>query len=85
MFGNYRAVFRAPGTAAFCAAGFVMRMPIGLYPIGLVLLISTRTGHYGFGGTLSAVCTAGTAIGNPVLGRFIDRNKIRFMQIQKIF
>jgi MFS family permease len=74
MFGNYRAVFRAPGTAAFCGAGFIMRLPIGLYPIGLVLLTSLKSGHYGFGGALAAVYTGGTAIGNPILGRLIDRH-----------
>jgi predicted MFS family arabinose efflux permease len=73
MLGNYRVVFRAPGSVAFCTAGFIMRMSIGLYPIGLVLLISLRSGHYAFGGALSAVYTAGSAIGNPVLGRLVDR------------
>ena len=50
-----------------------MRMPIGLYPIGLVLLISVRTGHYGFGGALSAAYVAGGCIGNPLIGRLIDQ------------
>jgi MFS family permease len=73
MLATYRAVFRAPGTAAFCAAGFVMRMPIAIYPIGLVLLISTRTGHYGFAGLLSGVYVAANGVGNPVLARLVDR------------
>lgn len=73
MLGNYRAVFRVPGTAAFCAAGFVMRMPIAIYPIALVLLISTRTGHYGFAGTLSGTYVFVNGLGNPVLARLVDR------------
>src|SRR6266496_6333245 len=73
MLSTYRAVFRAPGSAAFCAAGFVMRIPIALYPIGLVLLISTRTGHYGFAGLLGGAYVVSNGIGNPVLARVVDR------------
>lgn len=74
MFGTYRAVFRTPGTAAFCAAGFVMRMPIAIYPIALVLLISTRTGHYGFAGLLSGAFVLTNGVGNPILARLVDRH-----------
>ena len=73
MLKTYRAVFREPGTAAFCAAGFVMRLPIAIYPIGMVLLISTRTGHYGFAGLLSGFYVAANGVGNPVLARLVDR------------
>jgi MFS family permease len=73
MFKTYRAVFRAPGTAAFCAAGFVMRLPIAIYPIALVLIVSGRTGHYGFAGVLSACYILGGAPGNPILARLVDR------------
>lgn len=74
MLRTYRAVFRAPGTAAFCAAGFVMRMPIAIYPIGLVLLMSTRTGHYGFAGLLSGTYVVANGVGNPILARLVDRH-----------
>ncbi len=73
MFTRYRAVFRAPGSAAFCAAAFVMRMPIAIYPIGIVLIISARDGRYGFAGVLSACYVFGSAIGMPALGVLIDR------------
>ncbi len=73
MLRTYRAVFRAPGSAAFCAAGFLMRMPIAMYPLAIVLLVSARTGEYGFAGVLSAVYIAGGVPGNPLLGRLVDR------------
>jgi MFS family permease len=73
VLGTYRAVFRAPGTAAFCTAGFIMRFAIAVYPIGLVLLISTRTGHYGFAGLLSGIYVFANGAGNPVLARLVDR------------
>ena len=73
MFDTYRAAFRAPGTRAFCAAGFVMRMPIAIYPLGLVLLVSLRTHHYGFAGFLGGLYVVANGVGNPVLGRLVDR------------
>jgi MFS family permease len=73
LFAIYRAVFRAPGTAAFCAAGFLMRMPIAVYPLGLLLLISTKTHHYGFAGALSGAYILGGAPGNPIGARLVDR------------
>ena len=73
MLQRYRAVFRAPGSAAFCAASFVMRMPIAIYPIGIVLIIAARDGRYAFAGVLSACYVLGGAVGSPVLGILVDR------------
>jgi MFS family permease len=70
---NYRAAFRAPGSVAFSAAGFIMRFSIAVYPIGLVLLISIRTGHYTFAGVLSGIYVFANGVGNPVLARLVDR------------
>ncbi len=50
MFTTYRTAFRVPGAAAFSSSAFVMRLPQAMYPLGLILLISTRTHHYGFAG-----------------------------------
>lgn len=73
MLSNYRAVFRTPGTAAFSAAAFVMRFPIALYPIGIVLIVSSATGHYGFAGLLSGIYVIANGVGNPLLARVSDR------------
>lgn len=73
MLDNYRAAFRAPGSAAFCTASFVMRLPIAIYPITLVLIVSARTGQYGFAGVLTGVYVAANGVGNPVLARLVDR------------
>jgi MFS family permease len=70
---RYRAVFRAPGTLQFCMAGVVMRLPISIYPIGLVLLVAVRTGRYAGGGLLSGVYIFGGAVGLPILARWADR------------
>jgi MFS family permease len=73
MFSRYRAVFHAPGSAAFCAAAFVMRMPVAIYPIGIVLIISARDGRYGFAGELSACYVFAGCVGMVVSSVVIDR------------
>lgn len=73
MLRVYRAAFRAPGSVQFAAAGFIGRVPIAIYPIGLLLLISLKTGHYGFAGLLSGSYVVANGVGTPVLGRLADR------------
>jgi MFS family permease len=73
VLATYRSVFRTPGTSAFCAAAFVMRVPMAIYPIGIVLIVSARNGHYGFAGVLSGVYVIANGIGNPALARVSDR------------
>ncbi len=73
MLDRYRTVFRLPGAAAFCSASFVMRMPLAMYALGIVLVISAREGKYGFAGLLSACYVFGNAVGTPVLSVLVDR------------
>lgn len=73
MLATYRSAFRVPGAAGFCAAGFVMRLPLAIYPLGLVLIVSAHTGRYGFAGVLAGVYVAANGVGNPVLARLVDR------------
>jgi MFS family permease len=73
MFATYKTVFRIPGTGQFCAASFVMRMPLAMYALGIVLVISARDGKYGFAGVLSACYVFGNAVGTPVLSVLVDR------------
>ena len=73
MLAAYRRVFATPGARSFCAAAFVMRLPLAIYPIGLVLIISARDGRYGFAGILSACYIAGNGVGHPILARLVDR------------
>jgi MFS family permease len=70
---TYRSAFRTPGSPAFCAAAFVMRVPVAMYPIAIILILSARNGHYGFAGVLSGAYVIANGIGNPVLARISDR------------
>ncbi len=73
MFTRYRAAYASPGAFAFSAAGLLARVPIAIYPIGLVLIISARTHAYGFAGVVTGVYVLGGAAGGPLAGWLVDR------------
>jgi len=72
--GSYRTLFAAPGAAAFCAAGFVARLPIAMVGIGIVTMFSQLRGDYGLGGALSAVFALSYAALTPLVSRAVDRH-----------
>ncbi|HEY5836604.1 MFS transporter [Streptomyces sp.] len=73
MTGPYRAIFVAPGTRAFSAAGLIGRMPLSMLSIGIVTMISEGTGEYGLAGALSAVLALSGAVCGPQVSRLVDR------------
>ena len=73
MLGPYRAVLSTPGAPAFEAAGFLARLPISTIGLGIVLLVSTRTGSYALAGTVSASAIVAQAGAAPLMARWIDR------------
>ncbi len=54
MFTTYRRVLALPGALAFSMSGLVARLPISMVSLGIVLLVSTRTGSYSLAGAVSA-------------------------------
>jgi MFS family permease len=70
---SYRAAFATEGAAAFSLAGLVSRFSIAIYPIAIVLMVSGRTGEYGFAGLVSGCLVLGEAVGNPFAGTLVDR------------
>jgi hypothetical protein len=54
MFSTYRRVLTLPGALVFSVSGLVARMPMSMVSLGIVLLVSTRTGSYSLAGTVSA-------------------------------
>ncbi|KXF85295.1 MFS transporter [Rhodococcus ruber Chol-4] len=71
---SYRALFTAPGAAAFCLAGFVARLPIAMVGIGIVTMFSQLRGDYGLGGALAAVFAMSYAALTPLVSRAADRH-----------
>ncbi|WP_210636775.1 MFS transporter [Streptomyces sp. GESEQ-13] len=69
----YRALFAAPGSKAFSAAGFLGRMPLSMMGIGVVTMISQVTGRYGLAGALSATIALSAALVGPQVSRLVDQ------------
>ncbi|MFJ5772657.1 MFS transporter [Streptomyces sp. NPDC093094] len=69
----YRALFAAPGTKGFSAAGFLGRMPLSMMGIGVVTMISQLTGRYGLAGALSATIALSAAVAGPQVSRLVDQ------------
>jgi predicted MFS family arabinose efflux permease len=68
----YAEVLRIPGAWRFSAAGVIGRMPMSMFGLGTVLLISAGTGKYGVAGTVSAAGSLGYAFTSPRLARLVD-------------
>ncbi len=69
----YRALFAAPGSGRFTAAGFLGRMPLSMMGIGVVTMVSQLTGRYGLAGALSATMALAAAVAGPQVSRLVDR------------
>lgn len=72
MFDTYRRVLSLPGALLFSMTGLVARLPISMVSLGIVLLVSDRTGSYGYAGGISAACIVATALASPLQGRLAD-------------
>ncbi|MEV5374961.1 MULTISPECIES: MFS transporter [Streptomyces] len=70
----YRAIFAAPGTKSFSAAGLLGRMPLSMFGIGVVTMVSQITGRYGLAGALSATLAISAAVLGPQISRLVDRH-----------
>ncbi|MFJ6743990.1 MFS transporter [Streptomyces sp. NPDC091279] len=70
----YRALFAAPGSKRFSAAGFLGRMPLSMMGIGVVTMVSQVTGRYGLAGALSATIALSAAVLGPRISRLVDRH-----------
>jgi MFS family permease len=73
MFGPYRRVLALPGALAFSMSGLFARLPISMVSLGIVLLVSYRTGSYSLAGAVSASYLIANAAFAVVQGRLTDR------------
>jgi predicted MFS family arabinose efflux permease len=69
----YLGLFRLPGTLKFSASGLLARIPMPMVSLGIVLLVSARTGSYGIAGAVSATYVVCRSIGSPLQARWVDR------------
>jgi predicted MFS family arabinose efflux permease len=68
----YAEIFKIPGAWRFSVAAVIGRMPMSMFGLGTVLLISAVTGRYGVAGTVSAVGSFGYAFTSPRIARAVD-------------
>ncbi len=68
----YADIFGIPGAWRFSLAGVIGRMPMAMFALGTVLLISAATGKYGVAGAVSAVGSLGYAFTSPQIARLVD-------------
>ena len=73
MLTTYRRVLSLPGALVFSLSGLVARLPISMVSLGIVLLVSTRTGSYSLAGTVSAAYLIANAFFAVLQARLIDR------------
>jgi MFS family permease len=73
LLAPYAEIFAIPRAWRFSVAGIIARMPMSMYGLGTVLLISAVTGRYGLAGSVSAAGSLGFAVCAPQLGRLVDR------------
>ncbi len=70
---SYARILSRPGALAFTSAGVVARFPMSMVGLGIVVLVSSRTGSYATAGAVSAVYLGANALGALPLARLIDR------------
>lgn len=73
MASTYRAVLGIPGAAAFSLSGLVGRLPISMVGLGVVVLVSQRTGSYSLAGSVSASFVVANALVAVFQARLVDR------------
>lgn len=73
MLKPYRRVLSIPGAFAFSFTGLFARLPLSMTGLGIVLVVSERSGSYGLAGTVSAAYVLAAAAGAPMQGRMSDR------------
>ena len=70
---TYRALLRAPGTAAFFLTAVAARVGIAMTSLGIVWLVHARTGSYATAGLVTGGFAVAEAVAGPQLARLIDR------------
>ncbi len=68
----YAEIFQIPGAWRFSTAAVIGRMPMSMFGLGTVLLISAVTGKYGVAGAVSAAGSLGYAFTSPRVARAVD-------------
>ncbi|MGW0365205.1 MFS transporter [Streptomyces sp. NPDC002990] len=69
----YRALFAAPGTKGFSAAGLIGRLPLSMVGVGILTMISELTGRYAMASALTGTLALAAAVIGPQVSRLVDQ------------
>ncbi|MEW1635841.1 MFS transporter [Streptomyces sp. NPDC093801] len=71
--GPYARLFAVPGARGFTAGNLLARLPMGMFGISAVMMISGQRGSYALAGAVTATGMAATAVVGPWTARLVDR------------
>ncbi|UED83137.1 MFS transporter [Streptomyces profundus] len=74
MATGYGELLRAPHVARLLTGTLVGRLPHGTAPLAILLFTRAEGGSYSLAGALAASHGLATAVGQPLLGRLVDRH-----------
>ncbi|MBM7169029.1 MFS transporter [Streptomyces sp. G44] len=70
----YTRLFAIPGATAFTLGNLVARLPMGMFSVSAVIMISGARGSYALAGAVTATGLAATAVVAPWTARLVDRH-----------
>ncbi|MER7702402.1 MFS transporter [Kitasatospora sp. NPDC097605] len=70
---SYRAVLGSPHVTRLLVGTLIGRLPTGMAPVAILLLVRSEHGSLALAGLLGALYGLASAIGQPLLGRLVDR------------
>jgi MFS family permease len=70
---RYRALLAVPHAPRLIGSALVARMPMGMVPLALLLLVRDSGGSYAAAGLVSGSYFVALAVGAPIAGRLVDR------------
>ena len=70
---RYRALFQVPYVRRLVVSALFARLPIGMVPLALLLLVRENGGSYAAAGAVSGSYFIAAAVGAPIAGRLVDR------------
>lgn len=73
MVSSYRSLLSTPGAAGLFATALVARLPQGMAPLAILLLVRGATHSYAIAGLAVGAEAFATAACAPLLGRLVDR------------
>src|ERR1700744_3810812 len=73
MFSKYRSILAYPGAARLFASALVARLPQGMAPLAVLLLVRGATHSYAIAGLAVGAEALAPASCAPLLGRLVDQ------------